>query len=82
MIKKLSSKGQIVLPAKYRRKLGLKAGHSLSVSQEGDRLILEPVRKSSPRFVRLPGYPCPVLSAGKGRTVRDSDVTDLFEDDA
>ena len=81
MIKKLSSKGQIVLPAEYRKSLGLKVGQAIAISREGDRLILEPVSKPVPRFVRLSGYPRPILSAGKGKVVRDRDVRDVFDDD-
>lgn len=82
MIKKLSTKGQIVLPAGYRKSLNLKPGQSIEISRSGDRLILQPIRKEAFRFVRIPGYPRPVLSAGKGRVVRDTEVTDIFEEDA
>jgi AbrB family looped-hinge helix DNA binding protein len=38
-----SSKGQIVIPAKLREELGIKAGTRLAVTQETGRLILQPV---------------------------------------
>ncbi len=38
-----SSKGQIVIPAKLREELGIKAGTRLAVTQERGRLILQPV---------------------------------------
>jgi AbrB family looped-hinge helix DNA binding protein len=38
-----SSKGQIVIPAALRQKLGIKAGTRLAVSREEDRLVLQPV---------------------------------------
>lgn len=40
----VSSKGQIVLPAATRRRLGLGAGSRLEVSEEGDGLRLRIVR--------------------------------------
>jgi len=82
MIKKLSTKGQIVLPAGYRKRMGLRPGHPIEITQEGDKLVLEPVRSSQARFVRLHGYPKPILKIGKDRTVRDAEVTDILDDDA
>jgi AbrB family looped-hinge helix DNA binding protein len=38
-----SSKGQIVIPAALRQKLGIKAGTRLAVTREEGRLILQPV---------------------------------------
>jgi len=40
----MSSKGQIVLPASTRRRLGLGAGSTLEVLEEGDGLRLRVVR--------------------------------------
>lgn len=40
----LSSKGQVVLPAAVRRKLGLVAGAMLDVALEAGRIVLEPAR--------------------------------------
>lgn len=40
----MSSKGQIVLPAATRRRLGLGAGSRLEVTEEGDGLRLRIVR--------------------------------------
>ena len=38
-----SSKGQIVIPAALRQKLGIKAGTRLAVTRDEGRLILQPV---------------------------------------
>jgi AbrB family looped-hinge helix DNA binding protein len=38
----VSSKGQIVVPASVRQKLGIEAGTRVAFLVEGDRLILEP----------------------------------------
>jgi len=43
----LSSKGQIVLPREIRQRLGLQQGDTLTVTLEGDRLVL--TRLSSPQ---------------------------------
>ncbi len=80
MIKKLSSKGQIVLPAEYRKSLGLKAGHPIEITCEGNQLILRPAGKPSARLVRTPGYARPLLSLGKKRVVRNRDIVDIFDD--
>jgi AbrB family looped-hinge helix DNA binding protein len=39
---KVSSKGQMVLPAKIRQELGIEAGTRISVSIENGRVILDP----------------------------------------
>jgi AbrB family looped-hinge helix DNA binding protein len=46
MTTRISSKGQVVLPAPLRRKLGLRPGDSLVAVVEGDRIIL---RRAKPR---------------------------------
>jgi AbrB family looped-hinge helix DNA binding protein len=65
---KVSTKGQIVLPAPVRRKLGLRPGDSLDVSAEEGRIVLTP-RKARRRKARIlvdPITGLPVLSAGPG----------------
>ncbi|MFA4647788.1 AbrB/MazE/SpoVT family DNA-binding domain-containing protein [Pyrococcus kukulkanii] len=44
---KLSSKGQIVIPAKIRKELKLSKGDKLLIEREGDAIILRPVVKLS-----------------------------------
>jgi len=46
-IVKLSSKGQIVIPAKIRKELKLSKGDKLLLEREGDMIILRPVVKLS-----------------------------------
>ena len=43
MTTRTSSKGQIVIPAKLRRKYHIKAGTTIRVIDEGDRIVLRPV---------------------------------------
>jgi AbrB family looped-hinge helix DNA binding protein len=39
---KFSSKGQLVIPASFRKSLGIEAGTRTAIRLEGTRLILEP----------------------------------------
>jgi len=43
MTTRASSKGQIVIPAKLRRKYHIKVGTTIRVIDEGDRIVLRPV---------------------------------------
>lgn len=81
MLKVLSSKGQLVLPAKYRTKMGLAAGSQIRIREDGERLILEPVQKRQAHFVPQPGCKKPILSIGKNRVVLDQDLVDPIDDD-
>jgi AbrB family looped-hinge helix DNA binding protein len=42
---RVSTKGQIVLPAPVRRKLGIRAGDPLDIAVEDDRIVLSAPRK-------------------------------------
>ena len=50
----LSSKGQIVLPAAARRRLGLRTGARFACRVEGNQIVLTPAeaRHGRPRFVK------------------------------
>ena len=45
---KVSTKGQIVLPGPLRRKLGIRAGDSLDIAIEQDRIVL--TQPSKPKY--------------------------------
>lgn len=45
---KVSTKGQIVLPGPIRRKLDIRAGDSLDISVEKDRIVL--TQASKPKY--------------------------------
>ena len=63
---KLSTKGQVVLPVRIRRELGLRTGDPLDTEVQGGRIVLTPRRPRS-RKVRIvvdPVTGLPVLSAG------------------
>lgn len=63
---KVSTKGQVVLPSRIRRRLGLQPGDSLDAELEGERIILIPRRapRGSARIVKDPVTGLPVLTAG------------------
>jgi AbrB family looped-hinge helix DNA binding protein len=42
-ITSVSTKGQFVIPSEMRELLGIKPGTRISVTQEGSRIVLEPV---------------------------------------
>jgi len=54
----LGPQGRLVVPAKFRRDLGLEEGTTLAVSTDGRRLILEPrrevLRRVRARYSQLP----------------------------
>ena len=37
------SRGQIVIPAEYRRQVGLKAGQRVTVVVDGDTIVIKPI---------------------------------------
>lgn len=43
----MSSKGQVVIPAKLRKQLGLKKGTPATWNEEGGKLVLTPVTKQA-----------------------------------
>lgn len=63
---KISTKGQVVLPAPVRRKLGLRPGDPLDITAEEGRIVLTPrrPRRRKARILVDPITGLPVLSAG------------------
>ncbi len=41
----VTSKGQIVIPVKIRRKLGIKSGSKVALIEQGDKIIMQPLDK-------------------------------------
>jgi len=63
---KISTKGQVVVPNRIRRKLNLQPGDSLEAKLEGQHIVLTP-RRSRPRSAQIiqdPVTGLPILSAG------------------
>jgi len=72
MVTKISTKGQVVLPSAIRRRFGLRAGDSLDVKAEGDRIVLTLQSKRSRRKAKIVTDPVtgfPVLTLGPGAPV-------------
>jgi AbrB family looped-hinge helix DNA binding protein len=61
---KITSKGQITIPLKVRTALGVKEGDKLVFEQNGDEMVVRPMKKESP-FAKYQGIGTPGI--GKGR---------------
>jgi AbrB family looped-hinge helix DNA binding protein len=48
----VSSKGQVVIPAELREKLGIEAGTRIAVRIEKNHLVLEPINEAYIRAIR------------------------------
>jgi AbrB family looped-hinge helix DNA binding protein len=80
---RLSSKGQVVLPSRVRRKLGLAAGDALRVDIDCGRVLLTPRREHRPRsrVSRNARTGLPVLKPAAGAPVITSEtVARLLEE--
>jgi len=79
----ISSKGQVVLPAEVRRRLGLLPGTEMSVEVQEDQVILEIIGSMPPKFRqgKSPVSGMPVLEITKNRSVLTSEqVEELLMD--
>lgn len=81
MLKRLSTKGQLVLPAAYRKRMGLTAGAPIHIVEDGERLIIEPGIKPKAHFVKVKGCQRPILSFGGKHSIDDSELIDPLDDD-
>jgi AbrB family looped-hinge helix DNA binding protein len=80
---RVSTKGQIVLPAPLRHRLGIRAGDTLDIGVEKDRIVLTtPKRKHfKARIIEDPITGLPVLYAGPDAPVLTSEmVRELLAD--
>ena len=68
---KVSTKGQVVLPAPLRRRLGIRAGDALEAGIEAGRITLTPRkrRRRQARIISDPLTGLPVLSTGDGAPI-------------
>lgn len=48
-VSKVTSKGQLVIPSKLRKKLGIRKGTQVAFVEEGKRLVIQPI---TPEYVR------------------------------
>lgn len=65
---RVSTKGQVVLPAPLRRRLGIRTGDPLDADIEAGRIVLTPRqrRRRRAKIISDPVTGLPVLSAGAG----------------
>jgi AbrB family looped-hinge helix DNA binding protein len=80
---RLSTKGQVVVPSKIRRKLGLRPGDSLDAKVAGEQIILTPQRNRSAkaRIIRDEVTGLPVLTAGSSSTeLTSAEVREILAD--
>jgi AbrB family looped-hinge helix DNA binding protein len=80
---KISTKGQVVLPSRIRRSLGLQPGDTLDAKMEGERIILTPrrARRGIARIVKDPVTGLPVLTAGADAAMLTSEqVREILAD--
>jgi AbrB family looped-hinge helix DNA binding protein len=83
MQSRVSAKGQIVLPALVRRKLGIRAGDPLDISIEQDRIVLTAPKQKhfTPRIIEDPVTGLPVIDVGPDAPVLTSEmVRELLAD--
>jgi bifunctional DNA-binding transcriptional regulator/antitoxin component of YhaV-PrlF toxin-antitoxin module len=78
---RVSTKGQVLLPGRLHRQLGILAGDPLDAQIEAGRIVLTP-RKKRPRLVRNVTDPVtglPVLSAGSDAPLlRSKEVEEIL----
>lgn len=48
MLTTLDKFGRIIIPKKIRKHLGINLGTKLNISEDGDRIIIEPVNEKEP----------------------------------
>jgi AbrB family looped-hinge helix DNA binding protein len=80
---KISSKGQVVLPAALRRKLDLRAGDAMEARVEGSSIILTPRRKRAgkAKIVTNPLTGLPALDVeGDVPVLTSEDVAEMLAD--
>jgi AbrB family looped-hinge helix DNA binding protein len=83
MLTRVSTKGQVVVPSRIRRKLGLQPGDSLEARVEGQQIILTPrkVRPRKARIIQDPVTGFPVLTAGpKAPQLTSAEVREILAD--
>ena len=69
-VAKITSKGQITVPLKVRKALGVKEGDKLIFEQNGDEMVVRPGKKESP-FAKYRGIGTPGIGNSR-RAVIDA----------
>jgi AbrB family looped-hinge helix DNA binding protein len=79
----VSTKGQVVVPSRIRRKLGLQPGDTLEARIEGQHIVLTPRngRTRNARIIKDPVTGLPVLTAGpKAAKLTSAEVREILAD--
>ncbi len=73
---RVSTKGQVVLPATVRRKLGIRAGDSLNIAIDNDRIVLSAPKKKkyTARIIEDPLTGLPVIDVGPDAPILTSEM--------
>jgi len=73
---KVSTKGQIVLPAPLRHRFGIRAGDPIGIAIEEDRIVLTPQKRRvfEAKIIEDPVTGFPVLYAGPDAPVLTSEM--------
>jgi AbrB family looped-hinge helix DNA binding protein len=73
---RVSTKGQIVLPAPLRRRLGIRAGDPLDIAIEQDRIVLTASKKKTykARIIDDPITGLPVIDVGPDAPILTSEM--------
>jgi len=81
---RVSTKGQVVIPSPLRRRLGIRAGDSLDVAIEKDRIVLTAPKKrmrSKARIIQDPITGFPVIDVGPDAPMLTNEmVRELLKD--
>lgn len=73
---RVSTKGQVVLPGPLRRKLGIRAGDTLDIAVDQDRIVLTAPKKNrcEAKIVEDPITGLPVIDVGPDAPVLTSEM--------
>jgi AbrB family looped-hinge helix DNA binding protein len=67
---KMTSKGQVTIPAKIRKRFGLRTGDPIAFVEEDGDLRLEPAKRETSVFEQWRGIGNPGLPSGREGIVR------------
>ena len=67
---KITSKGQITVPKRVRRSLGVEPGDSVVFEERGGDVLIRPVRKKNP-FEKYRGIGNPGIASGREAILRE-----------
>jgi AbrB family looped-hinge helix DNA binding protein len=69
----VTSKGQLVIPARLRRRFGIRPGTVIAFHEHNDRIVLQPI---TPEFIRgLKGSLRRNSKAGDAKSIKSEQIT-------